>query len=154
MKCGNYRVYKLINDGDSVTLYFPEVDTVVKKVKVQKELDTYRKSGYQIACVLFVDKETYLNLRIDETVHNILKADNYEQEIKDRYNNREMSIGTYYESLEANNAWRKSNLDKLEKQMKRLLFYEEMNCTNEIAVELFNRIGSNAVISKNALWLE
>ena len=148
MKQGNFRVYKLTKADDTTTVYFPDVDTVAKRVKVARRIAEYNKEGYKVLCVLYVDKETFLNLRIDETVHSIVQADRDEQEIRRRFAEREMSKSVYAESMSANAEWRNTCMKKLEKQMKRLMFYEDMECHNEIAVELFN-----TMVSKKPLWL-
>lgn len=148
MKQGNNRVYKLIKGEDTKTLYFPKVDTVSKRVRATMEVAQYKKLGYSVLCVLYVDKETYLNLRIDETVREILQTDKVEQDLRTKFSEREMTKDTYLSSMTANSDYRKSCMKKLEKQMKRLLFYEDLDCHNEIAVELFNTVTSN-----KPLWL-
>ena len=141
----DYMIYKMENPNihDEVYYFFlPErgvsYDIVLdRKVKRHLELIELNKKGYEIAGILYVDKEEYLNTRLNVAVDEYCKLDREEQEIKSRMYSYYTSR-TMYQTLELIKD-RKWTLAKKIAKLVRRLMKEDLSVYNEIALALSDR---------------
>ena len=87
MKTGKYMIYKFYNRGTDTyeTEFFLPDDTFQRIAYRLLTIASYKEKGSQIAGVLYVDKESYLNARLNLTVEEYIDNDRYEQEVKQQY---------------------------------------------------------------------
>ena len=99
---GDYMIYRLVKStGEEETLFFlPEIDEDRFRRKMCRllELQSYKSQGYEVYGILYVDKETYLNARLDYRVKEYCQLDQSERDT--RLRQREMTSETYLLTIE------------------------------------------------------
>ena len=141
MKKGDYIIYKLINSNDEeVILFFlPEKNTdEVLKRKTYRilTLQSYKSQGYSVYAVAYVDKETYLNAKLDERVKEYCYVDKYEREFRER--RYEVSPEVYFDTIQCceDNKW--TALKQISMIIRRLI-REDLDIQNEIGIQLYDQ---------------
>ena len=101
-KRGNYMIYKLQreNPEDMVTKFFLPDDSLSRYFNRLAELSQMRENGYLVMGIAYVDKQTYLNERLNETVREYLYMDNSEEDTKWKYRCGEMTREVALKTLE------------------------------------------------------
>ena len=141
MKKGDYIIYKLINSNDEeVILFFlPEknTDEVLKRKTYRLlTLQSYKSQGYSVYAVAYVDKETYLNAKLDERVKEYCYVDKYEREFRER--RCEVSPEVYFDTIQCceDNKW--TALKQISMIIRRLI-REDLDIQNEIGIQLYDQ---------------
>ena len=141
MKKGDYIIYKLINSNDKeVILFFlPEknTDEVLKRKTYRLlTLQSYKSQGYSVYAVAYVDKETYLNAKLDERVKEYCYVDKYEREFRER--RYEVSPEVYFDTIQCceDNKW--TALKQISMIIRRLI-REDLDIQNEIGIQLYDQ---------------
>lgn len=138
-KTGKYMVYKMHNAeiGDSVMQFFTP-DSSLKKVLERKfAIACLRDRGYEIHGILYVDHETYLNMRLSVTVQDYLDMDKKECSVRDEYEQGKISRDIAWYALEAIQSRKKDILKVLHRQVRRIQ-REDYDVENEIALGLYD----------------
>lgn len=138
---GNYMIYRLVNsEGEEQTLfYLPErnSDEVLRRKAYRHlELAQYKSNGYEVYAVAYVDKETYLNARLDYRVKEYCQLDKNEQET--RLRRFEMSPEVYLKTLEMIQDLKWTTLKQIGMCMRRLM-REDFDIHNEIGIQLYDQ---------------
>lgn len=138
---GNYMIYRLVNDkGQEETLFFlPEKDTdevLRRKAYRLLELLDYKSNGYLVYTVAYVDKETYLNARLDYKVKEYCQLDRDEQDTRRR--RLEMSPEVYVQTLEMIQDMKWTTLKTISMCIRRLM-REDFDIHNEIGIQLYDQ---------------
>lgn len=85
MKFGDYEVVKLRLDDSVITEYFLPRTSLERKIDRWSRMCDLKSEGYVVLATVFVDKETYLNLRINDTVADYCYQDKLEQDYRYKY---------------------------------------------------------------------
>ena len=137
---GDYMIYRLVKStGEEETLFFlPEVDGDRLKRKVCRllELQSYKSQGYEVYGILYVDKETYLNARLDYRVKEYCQLDQSERDT--RLRQREMTPETYLLTIEMIQDQKWTVLKQISMLMRRLI-REGFDIHNEIGIQLYDQ---------------
>lgn len=137
---GDYMIYKLVkSSGEEETLfYLPETDEDRLKRKVYRLLDlqSYKSQGYEVFGVLYVDKETYLNARLDYRVKEYCQLDRAEQET--RANRYSYDPDTYFQTMQMIQDSKWCTLKTIGMIVRRLL-REDFDIHNEIGIQLYDQ---------------
>lgn len=141
MKKGDYIIYKLINKkGEEVVLFFlPEKNTdevLRRKTYRILTLQSYKTQGYSVFAVAYVDKETYLNAKLDERVKDYCYADKLQHEFRER--RHEVSPDVYFDTIQCceDNKW--TALKQISMIIRRLI-REDLDVYNEIGIQLYDQ---------------
>lgn len=137
---GDYMIYRLVKStGEEETLFFlPEVDGDRLKRKVCRllELQSYKSQDYEVYGILYVDKETYLNARLDYRVKEYCQLDQSERDT--RLRQREMTSETYLLTIEMIQDQKWTVLKQISMLMRRLI-REDFDIHNEIGIQLYDQ---------------
>ena len=136
-KTGNFMIYKLYNRelDDYTTEFFLPDDGARRLLERHLTLASLKEKGYIVAGVLYVDRESYLNARLEETVKEYLIVDRQEEEIRKSYARGMVSLETTVETLELIHDRKWSLLRKIHKQINRMID-SDYSIENEIALML------------------
>lgn len=138
MKFGNYEVVKLRREDSVITEYFLPRTSLERKLDRWSRMNELKNNGYSVLAIVFVDKETYLNMRINDTVGDYCSQDKLEQEYRVKYRHGEVNRDVYIDTMKAIQDYKWTCLKKLDMQMRRL-FREDFDCWNEIAIQLYDQ---------------
>ena len=140
MKTGKYMIYKFYNSGTDTyeTEFFLPDDTFQRTLYRLLTIASYKDKGSQIAGVLYVDKESYLNARLNLTVEEYIDNDRYEQEVRQQYRRGQMKREVYLDTMKCTQDLKWSYLKKIDMQIRRIL-REGFNVENEIALQLYDQ---------------
>ena len=139
MKTGKYMIYKFYSEETNTysTEFFLPDDTFQRIVYRLLTIASYKEKGSQIAGVLYVDKESYLNARLNLTVEEYIDNDRYEQEVKQQYRRGQMKREVYLDTMKCTQDLKWSYLKKVDMQIRRIL-REGFDVENEIALQLYD----------------
>lgn len=139
MKTGKYMIYKFYNRGTDTyeTEFFLPDDTFQRIAYRLLTIASYKEKGSQIAGVLYVDKESYLNARLNLTVEEYIDNDRYEQEVKQQYRRGQMKREVYLDTLKMIQDFKWTCLKKIDMQIRRMV-REDFDVENEIALQLYD----------------
>lgn len=139
MKFGDYEVVKLKHeDLGVITEFFLPNTSLERKFERWTRMSDLKNEGYVVLATVFVDKETYLNLKVNQTIEDYCYEDNLEQEYKVKYRRGEVSRDVYIDTMKGIQDYKWTCLKKLDMQMRRL-FREDFDCWNEIAIQLYDQ---------------
>lgn len=124
-------------EDDYVTEFFLPEKCLIDKLQRLKTLSEYNKNGYVCAGFVAVDKETYLNARLNETVKEYCDNEAYRQDTQERYYQNSLSNKVYFETMRLIDDFKWTCLSKLEQQVRRLV-REDFAVQNEIALQLYD----------------
>ena len=137
---GDYMIYRLVKStGEEETLFFlPEIDEDRFRRKMCRllELQAYKSQGYEVYGILYVDKETYLNARLDYRVKEYCQLDQSERDT--RLRQREMTPETYLLTIEMIQDQKWTVLKQISMLMRRLI-REDFDIHNEIGIQLYDQ---------------
>lgn len=133
-------IYKLQreNPEDMVTKFFLPDDSLSRYFNRLAELSQMRENGYLVMGIAYVDKQTYLNERLNETVREYLYMDNSEEDTKWKYRCGEMTREVALKTLEMINDHKWTLLKVMASQIRRLM-REDFDVDNEIAIQLYDQ---------------
>lgn len=139
MKTGKYMIYKFYNRGTDTyeTEFFLPDDTFQRTVYRLLTIASYKEKGSQIAGVLYVDKESYLNARLNLTVEEYIDNDRYEQEVRQKYRCGQMKKEVYLNTMRCIQDFKWTCLKKIDMQIRRIV-REDFDVENEIALQLYD----------------
>ena len=139
MKTGKYMIYKFYSEETNTysTEFFLPDDTFQRTVYRLLTIASYKEKGSQIAGVLYVDKESYLNARLNLTVEEYIDNDRYEQEVRQQYRRGQMKREVYLDTMKCTQDLKWSYLKKVDMQIRRIL-REGFDVENEIALQLYD----------------
>lgn len=99
---------------------------------------SYKEKGSQIAGVLYVDKESYLNARLTATVEDYIYEDQMEQETRRKYKCGQLDRDVYLDTLKMIQDFKWTCLKKIDMQIRRMV-REDFDVENEIALQLYDQ---------------
>lgn len=140
MKQGDYMIYRLYRKDpeDMVTEFFLPDDDMKHKVRRLASLASYKKEGYQVFGIMYVDKECYLNARLTHTVQDYLYMDNQEEDTRRKYHSGEIDKEVALQTLEMIQDHKWTLLKVLSHQVDRLV-RNDFSVENEIALQLYDQ---------------
>lgn len=139
-RTGDYMIYLFYNTEMNTynkEFFLPD-DSIKRFAYRQLTIADMKDKGYQIAGVLYVNKETYLNARLNQTVEDYIYEDNAEQETRRKFKRGEMSRDVYIDTMKAIQDFKWTCLKKIDMQVRRLM-REDFDVENEIAIQLYDR---------------
>ena len=129
-------IYKLFNEElNDTTVAFFLPDNVRRRLERALALQSMKERGYLVIGMMYVDKETYLNARLTETVNEYKLMTDQEKEIREAFARGENSYRTTLRSLEIVQERQWSLLKKINRQIDRII-EDELEVKNEIAIQL------------------
>lgn len=133
-------IYKMVrrDPEDKVTLFFLPDDSLRRVLERQLQLASMKEQGYLTIGIAYVDKETYLNQRLNETVKEYLYLDESEYDTKMKYRRGEITRETALKTLEMINDHEWTLLKVMASQIRRLI-REDFDVENEIAIQLYDK---------------
>lgn len=139
MKTGKYMIYKFYEGITNTyhTEFFLPDDTFQRVMNRLLTIASYKEKGCQIAGVLYVDRESYLNARLNVTVEDYIYNDQYEQEIRRKYRQGQMKREVYLDTMKCTQDLKWTYLKKIDMQIRRIL-REGFDVENEIALQLYD----------------
>lgn len=138
-RTGNYMIYKMYSkELDNYTTVFFTPDDTFKRVAYRLlTLADYKERGYQVAGILYVDKEAYLNARLADTVEDYLYEDRLERETKQKFRSGQMDRDVYLDTMRMIQDYKWTCLKKIDMQIRRMV-REDFSIENEIALALYD----------------
>ena len=137
--------FRTPQEHDYVTEFFLPEKCLIDKLQRLKTLSEYSKNGYVCAGFVAVDKETYLNARLNETVKEYCDNEAYRRDTQERYYQNSLSNKVYFETMRLIDDFKWTCLSKLEQQVRRLV-REDFTVQNEIALQLYDGLhGLNCI---------
>lgn len=129
----NFLMYNLMNEkGEEETLFFPPRS---EDSKIKQELDHYKNCGYIITGVLKLDKEDYLNARLNCYVKEYCQLDLDEKRFKKTVTNTSLEV--IFSTLELMQQNKETKAKQIGMAIRRLI-----NCgfsiNNELAIAIYN----------------
>lgn len=132
-------------DNEIVTLFFLPDKSVFDKFRRMTELAEYRANGYMCSGFTCVDKETYLNARLNETVKDFCENEEYRRDVLDRHSRGLLSETVFFETMRLIDDYKWTCLKKLSMQVRRLV-RDDYEVQNEMAIQLYDAMnGRNSV---------
>lgn len=131
-------IYKMYSKelNDYVTEFFLPDLSFKEMTHRLLTLAEYKERGFQVAGILYVDKEAYLNARLTNTVEEYLYLNKAERETEQKFRrghlNREVYINTM--KMIQDSEW--TCLKKINMHIRRMV-KENFTIENEIALELY-----------------
>lgn len=138
-RTGNYMIYRMYNkqNEDYVTVFFTPDDTFKRVAYRLLTLADYKERGFQVAGILYVDKEAYLNARLTDTVEDYLYEDRLERETKQKFRSGQMDRDVYLDTMRMIQDYKWTCLKKIDMQIRRMV-REDFSIENEIALALYD----------------
>lgn len=137
---GEYQIYKFYNkelDHYETEFFLPD-DSLRRTAERLMKLASYKESGYQIAGILYVNKESYLNARLADTVEDYIYMDKLEREAKEKFEKGLMSLEVYTNTVVMIQDYKWTLLKKLKMQVDRMI-RADFEVENEIAIQLYDQ---------------
>lgn len=140
MKTGKYMIYKFYNKEHDIyqTEFFLPDETFQRLMTRLLTIASYKEKGSQIAGVLYVDKEAYLNARLNATVKDYIYEDRAEQEVRAKYRKGQMDRDVYLDTMKLIQDFKWTCLKKIDMQIRRMV-REDFDVENEIALQLYDQ---------------
>lgn len=133
-------IYKMYSEElENYTTEFFLPDESLKRLAYRLlTLADYKERGYRIAGVLYVNKESYLNARLTNTVEDYLYEDRLEREVKNQFRRGQMDREVYLNTMRGIQDFKWTCLKKIDMQIRRMV-REDMDIENEIALALYDQ---------------
>lgn len=140
LKTGDYAVYRLFNAAteDFTTEFFLPCANLARWLDKKARLADLRAKGYVVQGVVCVDHETYLNLRINDTIEDYCYEDRMEQDYRLMYRRGQISREVYIDTMKAIQDYKWTCLKRLDMQMRRIQSHD-YDCYNEVALQLYDK---------------
>lgn len=135
MKSGDYVIIKMVKDGETTTLFFLP-DSL--RLKINYTVRCYEKDGYSFLAEAHVDRETYLNEKLNDKVRKYCEADKQEQYIREQYRQNLITSDMFYDAISfcQNDKW---VMLRLIERLIRKCAKEDLDVYNEIAIQLVDQ---------------
>lgn len=150
---GEYAILKFRKpqDNDIVTEFLLPDKSLFDKMARLKTLADYRVNGYICCGFVTVDKETYLNARLNESVREYCENEDYRKEVVGQYHRSVISNQVFFETMRLIDDFKWTCLKKIEMQVRRLI-REDFSVQNEVALQLFDAVhGNNSLLTGGTL---
>lgn len=132
-------------EEEYVTEFFLPDKCLVDKLSRTKTLAEYRANGYVCAGFVSVDKETYLNARLNETVKDYCANEDFRQDVQEKFNQCSITSKVYIDTMRLIDDFKWTCLSKLDRQVRRIV-NEDFCIQNEVAVQIYDALhGLNSV---------
>lgn len=145
-----YMIYKFRQpqSEEVMTEFFLPDKTWLDKIERVKKLAEIRAAGYICSGFVRVNKETYLNARLEETVREFCGNEKYREKVLHQYQvERTMTSQVFFDTMSLIDSFKWSCLHKIEMQVRRLL-NSGLEVWSEIALQLYDGIkGNNSLIA-------
>lgn len=145
----NYMIYKfrLPQQEEVLTEFFLPDKTWLDKIERVKRIAEIRAEGYICSGFVRVNKETYLNARLEETVKEFCSNENYREKVLHEYQvEKTMTSQVFFDTMRLIDDFKWTCLQKIQMQVRRLI-NSGLDVWNEIALQLYDSInGNNSVI--------
>ena len=145
----NYMIYKfrLPQQERVLTEFFLPDKTWLDKIERVKRIAEIRAEGYICSGFVRVNKETYLNARLEETVKEFCSNENYREKVLHEYQvEKTMTSQVFFDTMRLIDDFKWTCLQKIQMQVRRLI-NSGLDVWNEIALQLYDSInGNNSVI--------
>lgn len=138
-RTGDYYIYSFYNkefDNYQKEFFLPDSDFKHYLNRVLT-VASMKENGYQVAGILYVNKETYLNARLNQTVEDYLYTDHNEEDAKRKYRRGEMDKEVYLDTMKLCQDFKWTCLKKIDMQIRRMV-REDFDVENEIALQLYD----------------
>lgn len=148
-----YSIFKFRRpqEEEIVTLFFLPCKDIVDKIARDRELKSMVDNGYMCAGFVNVDRETYLNARIDETVRQFCENERFRTECVERFSAGGMSLKTFTDTMRLVDDFKWTCLTKIDMQVRRVLNREGFDVRNEIALQLYDGLHGNNDLLKQLI---
>lgn len=144
-----YMIYKFKQpqQEEIMTEFFLPDKSFLDKVRRVKRLAEIREEGYICAGFVRVDRETYLNARLAETVKDYCENEKYREEVLYRYQEEQsMTSQVFFDTMRLIDDYKWTCLRKIQMQVRRIL-NSGLEVWNEIALQLYDGIcGNNSLL--------
>ena len=140
MKTGKYMIYSFYSKENNTyekEFFLPDENLQRKLYRLSK-IASYKEKGSQIAGVLYVDKESYLNARLNATVEDYIYEDQMEEEVRKKFRRGQIDKDVYIETLGLIQDFKWTCLKKINTQIHRMV-REDFDVENEIALQLYDQ---------------
>ena len=141
-------------DNEIVTLFFLPDKSVFDKFRRMTELAEYRANGYMCSGFTCVDKETYLNARLNETVKDFCENEEYRRDVLDRHSRGLLSETVFFETMRLIDDYKWTCLKKLSMQVVTSLFKETVTKTGRKGVNQIKHITERSRITTSIISLK
>lgn len=140
MKAGKYMIYKFYSEETNTysTEFFLPDDSFQRVMFRILTIASYKEKGCQIAGVLYVDKEAYLNAKLSNVVEEYIYNDQHEQEVRQKYRLGQMSKDVYLETMKCIQDFKWTCLKRIDMLIRRMV-REDFDVENEIALQLYDQ---------------
>lgn len=132
-----YKMYSKELENYTTEFFLPD-ESLRRLANRLLTLADYKERGYQVAGILYVDKEAYLNARLANTVEDFLYEDRLEQETKRKFRTGQMDRDVYLDTMRGIQDYKWTCLKKIDMQIRRMV-REDFNIENEIALALYDQ---------------
>ena len=134
-----HMVYKMINlsTGEDITLHFPPDDDWERKLRRRTVLAAYKRKGFVVKAFAYATKEEYLNMKLNEKVKDYLEVSANENRYKKMYLRKEIPQEVAVQSIQICTEQELIYLKSIHSLLRRL-FIADLECHNELAIELDN----------------
>lgn len=134
-----HMVYKMINlsTGENITLYFLPDDDWERKLRRQTALTAYKLDGFVVKAFAYATKEEYLNMKLNEKVKDYLEVSANEDRYRKMYLRNEIPQEVAVQSIQICTEQELIYLKSIHSLLRRL-FNADLECHNELAIELDN----------------
>lgn len=142
-----YRIYrfKKPQSEEMVTKFFTPEVTLQDFLNRMSTVRSLTNDGYILAGMVAVDECTYINVRLDETVMEYCRNEEYHEEVNRRYHQSEIGANVYYDTIQMVDDRKWTLLHTIDKQVGRLL-RKDYEVRNEIAVQIYDGLhGFNSI---------
>ena len=129
-----YRFYNKELD-DMITEFFLPDDCLRRVAERLLTIQCHKEKGYLVMGVIYVDKESYLNARLNDTVEEYLYMDRQERDVKANYRRGDMNQDVAIKTLEMIQDHKWTILKRIHLQIRRMN-REDFSVNNEIALML------------------
>lgn len=140
-KYGEYMVYRMYNaelDDKTTVFFLPDKHDFQRLLDRKLRLLDLKKHGYEVLAVAFVDKECYLNERLNVVVEEYCYVDGTEQDIKAKYRQKEVDYDTFWNTIQCVQDFKWSCLKRIDMLVRRCA-REDFDVWNEIALQLVDQ---------------
>lgn len=140
LKTGDYQVYRFYDvKKDSYYTEFYPPDNLNLERMFDKLVNNFflRRQGLKVVAVLNVDKESYLNLKLEDITEDYLYQEYVEEEARNKYKMGLIEVGTLKDTLMSCQNYKWTCLKRIAKVMKRIQ-REGLVCHSEKGMKLYN----------------
>lgn len=137
---GDYMIYKFYNRNidDMATEFFLPDESLARYFKRLATIQSYKENCYQIAGILYVSQEAYLNARLTSYVEEYCYLDAKERETRRQYRRNELDAEVALKTIEMYEDSKWTKLKQISSVVRRLI-NNDYDVENEIALQLYDQ---------------